>query len=199
MITVSCNVSTNVFSNSSISVVETECMENNNFFFTLSKYKQSNNILNTGFFSRIITWILNILRSRDSNNGGDDNGGGDNRIEPTPPEVSTKGYDIFTNTKGVQMLRFHGILEKTGTNGTNIVNLEFSWTWFEYNINGVIYKTERLMCRGDNLPRVFMYSIPIMGGPDSPEIPSGNYQFKACSENAARLSDYGEWMGFMLK
>ncbi|MFW6174040.1 MAG: hypothetical protein ACOC5T_09875, partial [Elusimicrobiota bacterium] len=70
-------------------------------------------------------WILKILglydEDEDTNDNEDPDGNdGDNDPKPTSPEMYTKGYDIFTNTYGDRMIRFHGVLEKTGTAGTGV-------------------------------------------------------------------------------
>jgi hypothetical protein len=151
------------------------------------------------FLRDFFIWILKLFGlydpDTDDNDPPDDGGGGGN--DASNPEVSSKGYDIFTNVYNDKYVRFHGILRKTGTEGTGISNVEYSWTWFEYKINGVVYKTEELMCRGDNLPRVFKYSIPVEGeGSYSPKLTPGTYPFRACTRNAARLCDDGKWIEF---
>jgi len=151
------------------------------------------------FLRDFFIWILKLFGLYDpdprDNDPPDDGGGGGS--DASNPEVSSKGYDIFTNVYDDKYVRFHGILSKTGTEGTDISNVEFSWTWFEYEIRGIVYKTEELMCRGDNLPRIFKYSIPIEGeGSYSPKITPGTYTFRACTRNAARLYDYGKWIEF---
>ena len=169
-------------------------------------YKNINNRPANSVLREIFIWILKLLGiykpgdDSSDNNGDDsaDDNSNDTSNKATQPQVYTKDYDIFTNSHGEKILRFHGILEKTGTAGTGIATPDFSWTWFEYKINGVTYETEPLMCRGDGLPRTFMYGIPIAGSSWSPEIPPGTYYFKACSKNAAELSDYGEWIPFKI-
>ena len=195
LITVSCVGVFNASSISISSIIKTNYVKEKKDDVNQINYKPTD-----GFFLRLMLWILTILGFNtpdddpdDGGNNGDD-GGGD--TEATSPQVYTKSYDIFTNSYGDQMLRLHGILEKTGTAGTGIATPDFSWTWFEYKINGVIYETEPLMCRGDGLPRTFMYAIPIVESPGSPEIPPGIHYFRACSRNAARLSDCGEWATF---
>ena len=160
-------------------------------------YRTTNNRLNRNFLRDIFVWILKLFGLYDPDDGGDE-GGGDNGDgeKPTEPEIFTKKYDFYTNPDQDKIIRFYAVLEKTGTAGTGISNLEYCWTWFEYKINGEIYEIEPLMARGDNLPRELRRGVYLDGECDLPPIPPGTHYFRACAKNAANIMDYGKWMEF---
>jgi hypothetical protein len=186
-----------IFINFNIGIILTA---DSSFSFTKEIYPKIENKPAKNFILQIIEWILKLLGLYDQDDdGSDDNDDNGDDPEPSQPVLYTKDYDIFTNKFGDELVRFHGVLEKTGTAGTGISNLEFCWTWFEYKINDTIYETEPLMCRGDNLPRTFMYSIYIEERIDSPEIPEGIHYFRACGRNAAKISFYSEWLQFQVQ